>query len=125
MNEKLAMKNGDDLENEEIEPEDEQPEVRPQVAGDGQGRTRRTSTLTRRTSTLTRRKERKGIELQPWPDQKRIEATEAFLVDLYYDQFEASIMKLMNDNMADRRLRYRARRRHAGDHDPVPGKEQH
>ncbi len=52
-NEKLAVKDGDDLENEEIEPEDEQPEVRPQVAGDGQGRTRRTSTLTRRTSTLT------------------------------------------------------------------------
>jgi hypothetical protein len=88
------------------------------VAGDSQGRTRRTSTL-------TRRKERKGTELQPWPDQKRIEATEAFLVDLYYDQFEASIMKLMNDNMADHRLRYRARRRYVGDHDPVPGEEQH
>jgi hypothetical protein len=73
------------------------------VAGDGQGRMRRTSTLTRSTSTLSRRKEEKGIELLPWPDKERMEATGAFLVDLYY-QFEVSIMKLMNDNMAYYRL---------------------
>jgi 5'-3' exonuclease len=89
-NEKLAV---NDMENEEIEREDEQPEVRPLVASDGQGRTMRTSTL-------TRRKERKGIELRLWPNKERIEATKTFLVDLYY-QFEASIMKLMNDNIAD------------------------
>jgi hypothetical protein len=52
-----------------------------------------------------------------------MEATEAFLIDLYY-QFDASIMELMSDNMVDHRLQYRSGHHRVERHDSVPGEVQ-